>query len=233
MIINGDENAPWAIGFEAPDDGDDEDAASVDVGLECLANRTAYLKALRHPATGIERWLTIPEPLHSPVRVEIGEEVGDVVWNSPWREDVAGTTTVTGWRNAYIPEVPVAQALSFMLELPHGCVLKGLNAHLTGADGSGSMPSSRPKLQLFAWTPGLAVGTTVAPLATFTDTSLTRADYELPHSIGGNVNVTIDRGASLYRVRFTSEGGSNSNPGLILHGVKVRFDMTHMDGAAS
>lgn len=208
MNIAGDENAPW-VSFEAPDDGDDEDAESVDVGLECLANRTAYLKALRHPATAVDHWLEYTEPTE------------DWIVNTD-----AGGGAPGGWIHPTSGGV-TGDLLSFPLSVPNGVTIKRIDAFVDPRTHA-SIPAVRPLFRLWRWAPGIT-GNGGALIVSATDTSLTAPDYELPHSFGVNVNHVVTKATHIYRVFFFSEAGAGSETNTYLMGIRVRYDMTHLD----
>jgi len=220
-IIVGDPST-YPTSFEAPDDGDDEDAESVNVAIEALANRTEYLKALKHPASGIIRWCRGGETSLSPA--------GDKFWSRG---------SISGSYGAWVLNHPDADGndsvLTMPVRLPHGAVLAEVRAYLDGTPTSGThsaMPSSKPSMRLVKVDP---VTGTCTSLGNATDAETTVVGYEALHNwaLGFFTPPTIDNASFHYAVQVHGEAGTNSKGGSKLYGVRLQFSMTNLDEAAS
>lgn len=221
-IITGDPNVGFITSTEVPDGSMKARPSTIAVPCEALLHNTAYLEALRHPRTNIERWLRHVEP---------NRGVGT---NYEWQISASDPAVHAGWKDtAHVADGVGASSIFFVLDCPHNATLKRIDALIRPSGAHSGMPVTRPKLLLARWTPAIVGGPALTALATFTDTSFTVSDYELPHFVGGDVNVTINHATSLYRFGFFSEAGNNSKNDLVLDGIRIRFDMTHLDEAAS
>ncbi|NUP11210.1 MAG: hypothetical protein HOW73_34625 [Polyangiaceae bacterium] len=215
----GDPNAAWSSATTLPDDGPDErDAASVNVPFEDILNKTEYLKALRHDATSVERWLRDADYVR-------GTTLG--TW-TPQR--TAGSRG--GWVHHHTADDPTAATIEFALIVPHGATLKRIDCAIDPAAHT-AKPATMPRVILKRWEPANIAGGAISDVATIIDTALTASDYEQPHVFGGDVNVVIDHETYEYRVVFQSELGTDSEDALTLAGIRVRFDMTNLDEGAS
>lgn len=210
----GDETVPWAD-LTIPDDGDDEDGSSVDVAFECLADRTKYLKALRHETSSVYRELNSHPWTNTPGNWEIAKYPDDPI----------------GWRQ--IAFVDNDRTLVFPFDLPHGCTLLNLFVRIKPFTHV-ALPSVLP-----AWTLLEIDGLTGSPsvLASTTDAPANVAAYNAAHSIAriSGLGQVIDRVAKRYRLEVFGESSSGTGGavGLVVIGIRARFSMTHLDEAGS
>lgn len=211
VTLTGDPDLPWIASFDSPAAGDKRSAGSVTVPNEALAHRTAYLEALRHPEEDVTVWLEYADCTAEWVPANVSSQVG---WQHPAPASTAG------------------DPLPFALSVPNGVTLTRVEALIAPKNSHVSIPSTRPKLQLIRWQPAVPIIGTASVVAQASDSSLTVSDYNLPHAIGFNLTHVVAKATHLYRVVFT-DAGAGGLADMIVHGVKVTFDMTHLDRVAS
>lgn len=164
-----DEN--YAGSATLPDDGDNADAASVNVPLEACIDGLAYIY------TRVLTW-------------EIGTVPGGYAQKSPmvpralneWSEETdAGTLAPLGW---YQTDNSGNELISFEINPPH-CLARLQRVYVrldgnghTGAGAHANMPANKPQITVYR-----VSGGSLSTLHTETDPTTDKAIYDTPHSI--------------------------------------------------
>jgi hypothetical protein len=208
----GDPDADWED-FTIPDDGDDEDASSVDVAFETAANRTAYLKALRHETSSVFRVLNAHPWTNTPGNWEVESYPSDPL----------------GWKQlAFVND---DRTLVFPFNLPHGCTLYNLFVRIKPVAHL-SVPTVPPGWNLIE-----IDRATGAPLvvASVTDAPANVAAYNAAHDLAkvSGLTAVIDRDSKRYQLEVFGEStsGSFGAAGLVVVSIRARISMTHLDEA--
>lgn len=203
----------WNTDYTIPDDGDDIDAASVNVAEEAVGNRTECLRRqvygipLASDAGGGYDW--VPVAL-TPVANE-----GDN-WSFRIPPRTGTGVGAAGWVQLSAAD---HYALVFPLDdLPKAGKLVQLIAQVVAGTGHSTLPGAthRPELQLWVQDPGDATAT-VTLVQSQTDASASVAAYEANHTITmtGITTVTWENAAQsrYYAVLYGEDNGGGD--GLI------------------
>jgi len=201
--------------YDIPDDGDAEDAASADVGLEALGDRTAYLLTA---CPGLTAGDSIQLPLfHGMSDPYVGGGGG---WPYPvWRRNWAGFEfSIQQASNLSTPHV----AMAWDFQIPPKTKVVRVTAILEGAAGHAAFPGGKPGTM-----PSLTVCLVdntgvVGALETHTetDTSSTAAIYEAPHGVAANHDFAYDATKRLH-ILLNGEDGANFIAELACHQIRV------------
>ena len=172
-----------------PDDGDLEDASSVNTPIEAALDGIAYLDTL---ADNLLVSIQHTTPLYKDSEWSLGGG------------DVAPILIDSGSSGSTIFQP---------IKLPRGAKLTSLSMWVKGGSGhGGSLPAVMPTLVVAKRTMSSG-GLTV--IRTFTDPSASVVAYELRHIlVAGGMNETITDNTDLYGVYFTSESGAGAQVGL-------------------
>lgn len=212
----GDPDADWED-LTIPDDGDDEDASSVDVAFETLANRTAYNKALRHETSSVYRCLNAHPWTNTPANWEVSRYPDDPM----------------GWKQISLSGSPTDRTLVFPFSIPHGCVLFNLFVRIKPATHL-SLPSILPGWNLIEIDHSTGAPTVIASV---TDSPANVAAYNAAHDMAKitGLSATGDKANKHYRLEVFGEtsSGSSGAVGLVVIGVRARFSMTVLDEGPS
>jgi hypothetical protein len=208
----GDPNAPWEDDT-IPDDGDDEDAASVDVALQSHADKLAYLKALRHESSSVYRVLNAHPWTNTPGNWEVERYPSDPL----------------GWKQ--LAFVDNDRTLVFPFNLPHGCTLYNLFVRIKPVVHV-SVPTVPPGWNLIEIDRATGAPTVVASM---TDAPANVAAYNAAHDLAkvSGLSAVIDRDAKRYQLEVFGESSSGSfgAVGLVVVSIRARFSMTHLEEA--
>lgn len=203
---------PWTDPV-LPDDGDDEDAASVDVALEVLADRTAYLKALRHPAT-----------LESKIQKHPQYD-----W-SRWDQSQATPAGLLEF-TAHTTQSHTNRVV-YDVVAPSGCTITGAFMKVRGAPGHGAFPGGKPakmpKIEL--WKRNGGSGGTLVGSAT--DGSGSAGAFEANHNVNFACSEVLDNGAPSgvqMQIFVYPEADTNAQNGFVICEVWVTYDQTNLD----
>lgn len=185
--------ATWNTGYTIPDDGDDRDAASVDVALEALGDRTQFLYARSAPGT-----IDIPTPTN--------------YLNADW----AWNVSPMGWEQATVGAV-VGVILDVGAALPSLCTLDAVTVQCKGAAGHIALPGTPPKIQLWRQPAGGAAPTKIGEQI---DTSATVLVYEDDHpiTITGLAEAYDVTDGNRYYLHIFGESGTNDLNGFTTYG---------------
>lgn len=198
--------------YDIPDDGDDEDAASVDVGLEALGDRTAYLLAA---CAGLTVGDSIQLPLFHGMS-DFFTAGGGAPW-PVWRRNTAAfIASIQQASAASTPNVGIAWTFA----IPPKTKVTSVVASMQGAAGHGAFPGGKPgtmpSLTVSSVnSSGVGVGTTTA-----TDASATAAAYEAIHTITATHTFDYAAAERLF-ILLEGEDGANFRAELACHQIRV------------
>jgi hypothetical protein len=212
-VISGDPDADWDD-FTIPTDDDEEDASSVDVAFETLADRSAYLKALRHEVTTVTR------------SVESTPEFVPGQWSSYLVPAATSPTNAAGWLQK---STVSAVNIFFPFRPPHGSVIKQIDVTIQPYTSHGGVVGTKPTWSLISINKATGLDTGIVTQA---DLSGSLGAYETRHAITrAFMNTAIDRVTNRYVIKFSGETGANAHIDLCLIGISFNFSMTHLDEA--
>lgn len=206
--LAGDPDADWED-LTIPDDGDDEDASSVDVAFETLANRTAYLKALRHQVSSVFR--------------NCNKAWGDEHWS-----DYQAITGLAGGMGWIMSDADPGEdnSLWFDVDVPHGCVITNIGVKIKPSSAHGVLPPNMPRIQLFE----IDSNGSAVQIFSLTDPTGSIAAYEARHDLTKiGLTVPVDKIDKRYVLAFSGEWGLGARDGLTVNRCRVRYSMTHLD----
>lgn len=212
------DNFPASITL--PDDGDDEDATSVNDPFEDTVDRTAYIT--KHYPLDATTTLIRSQPM-SLVPVSMNSETPITPqwgWAGPvW---VQNDTTFT-----------VAVSIDCPLDLPHDATLNSVEVVLNGKliTGHSSLPATMPAIRVFKTNISTGTATPISSLTT--DPSGTVGAYDVAHTVTATVGAAVDRVGYSYSVRIIGESGANSVAGLNICGIVSNCDVANLDKGAS
>lgn len=221
--------------FTEPDDGDNEDAASVNVFLEGLADKAAHMNLPEQSNTEKYRLAS-----RSITRVSKSAPISSFdISNAPdWTfgGNTAPISSPGGTWMVAINSPGIDQEVTQILEIPHGASVTEVRVTLKGSAGHGALPATMPHLKLYK----LAVSGGVATLlGEIDDPSSGTVTYETAHQViltGGGVDFTsftVDNSAEVYFVVLSNERGANSQIGLSYFGSEATFTLTRQDDGAA
>lgn len=207
--------------YTMPDDGDNEDVASVRVSLEGLADKIAYTQKNYPLDTTFSTFRVQPYNL-TPVGAD-NEVPISLQWfsnNGLWLQgDISFT---------------VGLSIDCPLELPNGSVLTGVTVYLNGKflTGHTNLPANMPQIRVFKH--AIATGAITALSALTTDSSGFVVDYDAPHAVVASVaSEVISTDIYRYSVRVVGEHGTDSVPGLNILGIGASYSVTALDKGAA
>ncbi|MBA3844794.1 MAG: hypothetical protein H0X39_19620 [Actinobacteria bacterium] len=194
-------------------DGDPKPIASVNIGLEGIADKVANTQ---WPGTdGTKRY---PYASRSPV-VQVS--------CSPY-PDSAASWTMGGTSGFRVFSLVTYQAtMQYPISPPDGSTIQTLTAIVRGVAGHVALPATRPNVALVVY--DSQTGATAAYSAG-TDAPANVAAYEVAHSFMRTaLGVVVDRSRYSYSIAVGSEGGANALAGMAIYGVSYVADITSQD----
>ena len=207
---------PLPATIDVPDDGDLEDASSVNVPSETSLDAIANLE------------LPQKNPSESPPIASRDLNIAQrgMVWFDP------AEWFLTAARP--IPEAIGASATFYIrmdLTFPHGSTVKEFYVYILPTSGHGALPGTMPSWTMYE--KNMITGAET-PVDSKADTSVNVAAYEVYHPIGHHVTVPFvaDR-EKRYFIVFNNEGGANSDSNLQFHGAVSVCTVTSIDVGAS
>ncbi len=211
-----DTNFPASITIAS--DGDPKPVASVNVGLEGLADRTATLGRIVPPTS----FGVIARPVSSiPKIVEIS---GVPSW------DYNGGVKLT---QVDIDALgPTPNAFYVVLQVPHGCTLSTVYAYLKGHSGHSVLPDIMPTMTVYKQR--INTGAAAVSIGTGTDTAADVTAYQALHSIPAVCNEVIDNSINVYWIAFAGERDVDTAvAGLEFYGFVTLCTVTTIDPGAA
>ncbi len=227
-------------------DGDPEAAVSVDVALETLFDRTAFLFGLvgwkQHVYKGgtltVDADATLAIAASGELEIAAGATFQLGTGVDPAYSPARSITRIQHGFWAYTPADfhPVvytgaeqrgiesdsfagASAMYF-LRIPHGATLTAVAVQVKGPAGQSTIAATLPSISIFKVAAGV-----VTTLATGSDASGTLAAYKLQHQIVLGVSEVIDRTTYAYGIFLTDQQGANAVAGTG-YGADVRVVYT-------
>lgn len=205
-------NNPTSI--QIPSDGDGPvQAADVNVALEGLMDRTAYIEALTQPVTNYDRVqvATCVESYQACFRMEVNGQF----------TQIADSNVNNG-------------ILLALLDLPEGCSLSGVTVYFDPINGHpafpGGAPTVPPQLSLNYVT--VATGA-ITNLGAVNDPEAVLATYESLHPLSVSCTHTVVRSTRRYYATFRGEGGTNYLSGLVVWGFRASYSIAKLDTGAA
>jgi hypothetical protein len=186
----------WTAAVTVPDDGDAANAASVEAGMQDLADRTYYL---HEKIVGVASTITVPIPLCASA------------FNQDARFIASDGIAAYGYGCWEQADPTSGGGLAFGIYLPfESGQLSSVTLYVTGrwsgaahAGPVGTMPTLTIQQQ------ALATGV-VTDLATVTDTTVAPATYDVPHTIVNPCGPVPIGPTHTYWLVVTGEAGANS-----------------------
>lgn len=181
-----------------PDDGDLENAASVNTAFQTLTDRAAYL---RQQAFGASNYASYSIPLSS-------------------GQDDSGAAATVCWTYQFGAWIETNKAAGNKLVIdvvfPDRCTITSVAVYCTGNVLGGSahsaLPATKPKVTFREITPHAASAPTISFSASVTDAPANVTAYEAYHILGGGLTVghVIDAANCAYRLEIEGEQSTNA-----------------------
>lgn len=210
-------NNPAAITLAS--DGDLKPIASVNVGLEGLADKVSHAN---WPETDASK--SYPLLSQTIVRVQSGPWYGDV--GAAVSDIFSGGFTFTDHTGLNVNQI---------LNLPDGATLKGITITAQGAGGHANLPAFPTDVAIVRV--DMATGTPTLLTGTRTDPSANVPAYQAVHQFTcpATLNMTevIDNTLYRYFAEFESERGSDSANGYKVKAISATLVVTKQDKGAS
>ena len=207
-----------------PADGEDVDAASVNVPIEALADgvlaRTPSM-TLSLSADAVRLMVGTGAGTASPALNALGTLVVPLsteIENSDTQLGVIVTKTVNGMTSTMLLYIPLPEMLSFHGYTVASCVLKVL-----GKTGHAALPGGMPRIALVRF--GASANTSLCSTTWNLDTAADAAAYEVEHDITITVdqNAVVDCSQYQYALLVQNEYGSNSLDTLQFRRIVLTF----------
>lgn len=205
-----------------PDDGDDEDAASVNTPLEDVADKAAYTQK-HYPLDTTYTVDRVQTNLVYPVTADNAAPATQQWFLNPG----------SAWTQTDVT-VAIGASIYQELDLPDGCVLQNVFVRLKGetAVPHSALPAQLPQARVFKVNAVTGVSTALSALTT--DPAATQPIYDGAHEIPiFSIGATVDRTSFRYLVKITGESGANAQAGLQLLATLVQFQVTKLDKGAA
>lgn len=234
-----------ALTVSLPDDGDDIEAADVNVPIEALVDNCAKLDATRVKRAGdyitgdliFDAAADIELPASANIKIAtvgggeartraVGRPVFDpAVWsvNALGRVSETGAPAVGGPAKTMQIEVQGH-------EIPHGVTITGIAVRVRGGGGhSGGGPAVLPAVTVSVFRFDLDTATSYTPKS---DVYGSAAAYEAPHSIsltGAEIPTTWDATGHRMIIGVASEYGTGTFAGFTVIGATVTYKQGKLD----
>lgn len=207
----------FPVSITLADDGEDKPVATVNVGLEGLADRTAYLgRRISEVGFGtvVRAVKGVPMPfpdagfLPTWLPYKGGEQYGGT---QLWQRDTSGV-----------------QGFTHTLELPHGCTLQTVYVSFKAATGHGGVPANPFLFEVMRHQIGSAAHNAAALVGVAAAIGSVGA-YEAFQQIAAVVNTVIDNSQYIYFIRGRGEFGTDAIADARYHGAVCVMNVQALD----
>lgn len=197
--------ATYSSGITAPSAGDDVTAASVEVGEQALANRTAWLLSKGFGGTSGTGQHISPAGLSYGLVSRSVTRVQSGFWVTTSGTVVTPTSPIFFGSGG---KILVTDDAEMLVLVPHGATITDVTMTIAPQTHA-ALPGTMPRIGLYKWTVATATRSFIDEKY---DTTSPFGAYNLVHSVTLTLATpeVVNRATSYYLVRFSHEDGANA-----------------------